>query len=95
MRKYEIMIIIKSDLSEEQFKAVEDRLYGAITSHDGRIEKVDDWGNREFAYEIDHMKKGHYVVVDATASREGISEFERLCRINPNVVRYMVIRKED
>ncbi len=41
------------------------------------------------------MKKGHYVVVNVTANNAGIEEFERLSRINPNVIRTMVIKTED
>ena len=95
MRKYEIMYIVKTDLSDEQFDALSERLYDAIRNHGGTIDEVDNWGNRELAYEIDHMKKGHYVVVECTADREGIAEFERLCRISRDVIRYMVIRKDD
>ena len=40
------------------------------------------------------MNKGHYVVINVTANNEGIHEFERLARINPNVVRYMVVKTE-
>ncbi|MCB6288821.1 30S ribosomal protein S6 [[Clostridium] scindens] len=41
------------------------------------------------------MKKGYYVVVNATANNEGIHEFERLARINHSIVRYMIIKTQD
>ena len=95
MKKYEIMYIVNASLDEEQFKAVQDRLHDTITSHGGPIDKVDDWGVRDFAYEIDHMKKGHYVVINVTSANEGIFEFQRLSRISNNVVRIMVVKTED
>ena len=49
---------------------------------------------KEFAYEIDHMKKGYYVVINASATNEGIAEFDRLTRINNNVVRHMIIKMQ-
>ena len=58
------------------------------------IDKIDEWGVKEFAYEIDHMKKGYYVVINVTANNEGIQEFQRLARINNNIVRFMVVKTQ-
>ena len=95
MKKYEIMYIINASLDEAQFTAVQDRLHQTITNNQGTIDNVDDWGIKEFAYEIDHMKKGDYVVINVTANNEGIAEFQRLSRISNNVVRIMVVKTED
>lgn len=95
MKKYEIMYIINASLDEAQFTAVQDRLHQTITNNQGTIDNVDDWGIKEFAYEIDYMKKGHYVVINVTANNEGIAEFQRLSRISNNVVRIMVVKTED
>jgi small subunit ribosomal protein S6 len=95
MKKYEIMYIVNASLDDEQFKAVSDRLNKTITDNGGSIDNVDDWGIKEFAYEIDHMKKGHYCVMNVTANNEGIAEYQRLARINNNVIRIMVVKTED
>ena len=94
MKKYEVMYIVNASLDDAQFEALEKRLYAPVTENGGSIDNVDNWGVREFAYEIDHMKKGHYVVVNLTANYEGIQEFQRLCRINNNVIRTMVVKTE-
>ena len=94
MKKYEVMYIVNASLDDAQVEALEKRLYAPVTENGGSIDKVDNWGVREFAYEIDHMKKGHYVVVNMTANNEGIEEFQRLCRINNNVIRTMVVKTE-
>ena len=49
---------------------------------------------REFAYEIDDMKKGYYVVLKFDANNEAVKEFDRLMGINPNIVRFMITRDE-
>lgn len=95
MKKYEIMYIVNASLDEEQFKAVQERLHDTITSNGGTIDKVDDWGVRDFAYEINHMKKGHYVVINVSSENEGIFEFQRLARISNNVVRIMVVKTDE
>lgn len=94
MRKYEIMYIVKADLDDAKRQEVIDGLHKIITDHNGTIEKVDDWGVKEFAYEINHMTKGYYVVINITAGNEAIAEFERLVRINSNVIRHMTIKLE-
>lgn len=93
-KKYEIMYIINASLDDAaRAKAVE-TVNGVITSNGGKIDKVDDWGCRDFAYEINHMTKGYYYVINVTANNGAIAEFDRLTNINNNVVRFMVVKDE-
>ena len=94
MKKYEIMYIVNASLDDAARQNVMERLHGIITSHEGSIDKIDEWGVKEFAYEIDHMKKGYYVVINVTANNEGIQEFQRLARINNNIVRFTVVKPQ-
>ena len=94
MRKYEIMYILKANLEEAVRQETMDGLHAIITSHEGTIENVNEWRLKEFAYEIDYEKKGYYVVINITANNEGIAEFDRLARINNNVVRFLIVKEE-
>lgn len=91
MKQYETMYIIKSTLDEAAKAALVEELHGIILNHGGKIDNVDDWGLREFAYEIDGMTKGYYVVITYTIDTDGLNEFKRLLGINGNVVRDMTI----
>ena len=95
MKKYEVMYILNASLEDEKRVALIDSLHAIITDNGGKIEKIDDWGIREFAYEIEHMKKGYYVVTTFEADNETVKEFDRLMRINANVVRYMNIKLDE
>lgn len=95
MNKYEIMYIVNASLEDAARKEVIDNLHKIITDHKGTIDKVDEWGVKEFAYEIKHMTKGYYAVINVTAEAEAIHEFDRLTRINNNVVRFLVIRTDE
>lgn len=95
MKQYETMYILKSSLDEATKAAVIEELHGIITNHGGKIENVDDWGLRDFAYEIDGMSKGYYVVTTYSVDVEGLNEFKRLSGINANVVRSMTINTEE
>jgi small subunit ribosomal protein S6 len=94
MKKYEVMYILKANLEDAKRQEVMDGLHAIITSNNGTIENVDEWGLKEFAYEINKEKKGYYVVVKMTANNEGIKEFDRLARINNNVVRFLIVKEE-
>ncbi|MEG0410917.1 MAG: 30S ribosomal protein S6, partial [Erysipelotrichaceae bacterium] len=91
MKKYEIMYIVKADLDDAKRQEVMDAMHKIITDHNGTIDKIDEWGVKEFAYEINHMTKGYYVVINISADNEAIAEFERLVRINQSVVRHLTI----
>ena len=95
MSKYEVMYIINASVEEEKRTALIEQLGGIITSEGGKIVKTDEWGMRDFAYEIDDMTKGYYVVVTFEAENAGVKEFDRLMRINPNVVRFMIVNIDD
>ena len=91
MKQYETMYIIKSSVDDAAKAALVEELHGIITNHGGTIDNVDDWGLREFAYEIDGMTKGYYVVTTYTIDTDGLNEFKRLLGINADVVRDMTI----
>ena len=90
MKKYEVMYIIKDSVENEARAALIETLHKIITDNGGKITKTDEWGMRDFAYRIDDMYKGYYVVTAFEADNECVKEFDRLMRINPNVVRFLI-----
>ncbi len=94
MKKYEIMFIIDATLEdsvkEETIEAVK-----GIISADGEVEKVDVWGLRKLAYPIQKKNEGYYVVIEFAASTELPKELDRRLRISDNVIRHMIISKEE
>ncbi|MDY6062967.1 MAG: 30S ribosomal protein S6 [Erysipelotrichaceae bacterium] len=95
MKSYEVMYIIKPSIDDATKAALIEELHGIITSHEGSIDKVNEWGLKDLAYEIDDFKKGYYVVTEFTVGVEGLNEFDRLTRINNNVIRHMIINKDE
>ena len=92
MRKYEVMYIINESVEPEKRGELVDKIAKIITDNGGSIEKTDEWGMRDFAYEIDDMHKGYYVVVTFEADNDCVNEFDRLIKINANVVRHLITR---
>lgn len=95
MRNYEVMYIINPNLDDANRVALIEEMHSIITNAGGSILKVDEWGLRELAYEINDLRRAYYVVVDFAVGVEGLNEFDRLMRINSNIVRYTIINKEE
>lgn len=94
MKKYEIMYILKANLEDADRNQLIGKLHEILSLDGGTIDQVDEWGVKDLAYEINGAKKGYYVVVTiSTDSVNGINEFDRITKINPNVIRHLVIAK--
>ncbi|MCQ2792911.1 MAG: 30S ribosomal protein S6 [Bacilli bacterium] len=95
MKKYEIMYILKADLDEEARKSEIEKLHAILTGKGAKVTNVNEWGLRTFAYPINDMLKGYYVVIKVTAENEALREFVRLAKIDQNVVRHLITVDKD
>ncbi len=94
MRKYETIFVLKPNLEEaKKIELVEK--FKAIIAADGEVLKVDEWGQRRLAYEIEKLREGYYVLVDFKANPTLPQELERNFKISEDVIRYIVINREE
>lgn len=92
MRKYEIMYILKADLDEAGRKEAIAKLNSILEGQGAKVESVDEkMGLRDLAYEINKQTKGYYVVLKVSAEQAALNEFTRLAKINPVVLRHLVV----
>ena len=94
MRDYEAMVIVDARLEEGDIQKAVDRFVGAIGDTGGEAGTVDRWGNRKFAYEIDHQKEGYYFVANFKAPEDAIERLKRLLLISDEFIRGKIIRPE-
>lgn len=95
MRKYEVMILIDSDVDERQVPTIVEKHLEAITKAGGTVENTDIWGRRRLAYDINKKSEAHYAVVQLTAAPADVKEMDRLLYIDEQIVRTKVLRIED
>ena len=95
MRKYELMFIVKPDLEETAIKKEAETLKKVLTDRKCNILEEKAIGQRELAYEMNKYKNGYYFLFVAEANNEAISEFDRLARLNENILRHLVVRIDD
>ena len=94
MSKYEIMFIINSALEDDKKTAVIE-MAKEVISTDGEVEKVDIWGNRKLAYQIEKKYDGYYVVIHFNAGPDLPKELDRKLRISDDVIRHMLVNKDE
>ncbi len=94
MRKYEIMYVIRPTVLEDDRKALIEELSEIFTSRGAEVTKVNEWGTRDLAYEIEKHKKGYYVVLDVVSNDEARIEFDRIVRIKESIIRYLILKDE-
>ena len=91
---YEVVIIFKPDLGEEATAALVERFKTLIEQH-GTVAEVDEWGKRHLAYPIDDITEGYYVLITFTADAAFPAELDRVMRINDNVMRSLIVCKDE
>ena len=92
MALYESVIIGRQDLTPNQFEELIDEFIKIIESFKGVIKKRENWGLRNLAYKINKNRKGHYVLLNIDSSSDAIIEYERLMRLNEDIIRFLTIR---
>ena len=95
MSKYELTFVVNAKIEDDERAAVVDKCKALIERFGGTITNVDEWGKRRLAYEIQKMKEGFYYVVQFDAPTSAPAEIESLIRIMDNVMRYLVVKREE
>ena len=95
MNKYELAVVVSAKIEDEERAAVVDKCKALIERFGGAITNVDDWGKKRLAYEIQKMKEGFYYFIQFEAESSAPAEIESRIRIMDNVMRYLVVKREE
>ena len=95
MANYESVLVARQDLGASQVSNIVEDLTNVIKKEGGEVVRVDNWGLKNLAYRIKKNRKGHYVVLNIAAPASAIAEYERLMRVNEDVIRYMTVKVEE
>ena len=95
MNKYEIMFIVRPDMEEAEIKNTAESMKKVLT--DAKAKVLDDkaMGQKELAYEINKYTTGYYYLLLVEASKEADQEFNRVARINENLLRHLIVKVEE
>lgn len=91
MRRYEQIVILDSDLSEDERSPVFNRLKELIPQYKGFLIDIDEWGQKKLAYEIKKKPRGFYAQVNFCGFGDLVDEMERFFRIDDRILKYMTV----
>lgn len=91
MRQYDVMLILPAEADESVVGTAVDRITKVISDAGGEVGKIDRWGRKRFAYEIDKQTEGYYVVIEFQADPATLSELDRTLLLADEVVRFKVV----
>ena len=94
MNKYESVVIVDPKVDEAGLKALEEKFTGLINEN-GKLESVENMGMKKLAYEIKKNKEATYLLFNFEANPTFIAELERVYRITDEVIKFIVVKKED
>ncbi len=94
MTKYEIMFIVKSTLDDATLSNTTKEVQKIITDNKGKVIEFKDMGRKKLAYPINKEVSGFYYLMNAEANHDAIREFDRRLRINENILRHLILKKE-
>ena len=91
MRRYETIVIVDPELTEEKRSSLFERVQDIISNHDGFLIEFDEWGAKKLAYEIKKKSRGYYTRIDYCGTGILVNEIERFFKINDSFLKYMTI----
>ena len=95
MKAYELLFFVNPALEEDARDAAGKRIDSAITSQGGEIDRVEEWGKRKLAYEINKLTDGDYTLIEFRADPTTIAEIDRILRIMDAVERFIIVRRPE
>ncbi|MFJ1794980.1 30S ribosomal protein S6 [Kitasatospora sp. NPDC092948] len=94
MRHYELMVILDPSVEERAVAPLIESFLNVVRTGGGKVEKIDTWGRRRLAYEINKQSEGIYSVIDLKATPEVVKELDRQLSLSESVLRTKVLRPD-
>lgn len=94
MTNYEIMFIVKATLDENNISKITSDVQKIITDNKSKVIEFKDMGRKKLAYPINKEVSGFYYLMNVETTHEVIQEFDRKLRINENILRHLILKKE-
>lgn len=95
MRKYEMMVLLQADLTEEALSTQIETIQNWIEAAGGSVEEIDHWGRRRMAYPIENVRDAYYMVYKLNLPTSAPVEIEHSLQIAEPVMRYLITRDDE
>jgi small subunit ribosomal protein S6 len=95
VRDYELMYIVRPDLDEEALQAANATVDQLVTGLGGTVVRSTSWGRRRLAYEVNHLRDGHYMLLHIRLDGARVADVERALTISETVFRHLLVLREE
>lgn len=95
MTKYEMMLITRPDVPEEEIDNLNAQMEGVISGAGGKTEKIDKMGRRRLAYHVKKQREGFYVLFTFEGNGDTVREFERRLKVTDSVIKFLAVRIDE
>lgn len=93
-RSYEVLYIVRPDLAKDGLEETINKFQRAVNESGGQVVKLDEWGLRTLAYQIKHLDKGYYVLMEFTGTPDHVRKLDERLKLDENILRYQIVRQE-
>jgi small subunit ribosomal protein S6 len=93
MRQYELTVIFP--LEEDLYQAGREQVQTDLSANSAEIEKTDEIGDRDLAYEVKKRRRGRYVLYTLKLSPEKVAVLDRIFKLNANLLKYLFVKVEE
>lgn len=94
MNLYEIVLIGRQSLTQQQIEALVVGLTFFVTQNNGEVVRGEYCGHRDLEYPIKKNTKGHYYVLQIKLDSKFIKEMERIMSLNEDIIRFLVVKTD-
>jgi small subunit ribosomal protein S6 len=94
-RRYETMIVLRTDLQEAGVKEQAERIRKVLETQGAVVAGVHEWGLRELAYIIQKERRGYYLLAEYTGPAASVAELERTLKLSDVILRFVTIRQDE
>ncbi len=92
MRKYEMLYILSTEISDEEREAIISKFEKIVSENGGNVEKVDKWGAKKLVYPINYKTEGYYVLMTFESDTTLVAELKRIAGITDGVMRRLITK---
>jgi small subunit ribosomal protein S6 len=95
LRLYEVVFVLRPELDEEAVAVLMEKFKNLIESRGGEITRLDKWGKRRLAYEINKVREGIYMLLHYKGEPAIAHELDRVIKITDGVLRFIIVREDE
>lgn len=92
MQKYEMLILLRSDMEEDAREAELKKYADIVTSMGGAVEATDKWGVKKTAYPVKFKSEAFYALMTFQAEGAAVAELDRVAGLSGDMLRHMITK---